>query len=52
MECDKVINEVDKVITKFSSISEYASKMFSDEIRFLGNLKEELNDSKLKYLLF
>ncbi|CAO1361547.1 unnamed protein product [Diamesa tonsa] len=45
MECDKVINEVDKVITKFSAISEHASKMISDEIRFLGKLKEELSDS-------
>ena len=47
MECDKVINEVDKVITKFSAISEHASKMISDEIRFLGKLKDELNNSKL-----
>lgn len=45
MECDKVINEVDKVITKFSAISEHASKVISNEIHFLGQLKDELNNS-------
>lgn len=52
MECDKVINEVDKVITKFSAISEHASKVISSEIHFLGQLKDELNNSELKYSLF
>lgn len=46
---DKVSSEVDKVINKFSAISEHASKVLSAEQSSLELLKATLLERKLQY---
>lgn len=43
---DKVSFEVDKVIMKFSAISDHSSKLISSEINSLELLKSSLLDRK------
>lgn len=44
---DKVSSEVEKVITKFTAISEHSSKLISNEISSLELLKATLLERKL-----
>lgn len=43
---DKVYAEVDKVITKFTGISEHATKLIQNEISSLEQLRSTLAESK------
>lgn len=48
---DKVSSEVDKVITKFSAISEHASKVLSAEQSSLEMLKATLLERNWRFQL-
>lgn len=43
---EKVSSEVEKVITKFTAISEHSSKLLSNEINSLEHLKSILLERK------
>lgn len=43
---DKVYAEIDKVITKFTAMSEHSSKLMKSEISSLELLKSSLAESK------
>lgn len=43
---DKVFAEVEKVITKFTGISEHATKLIQNEIASLDQLRTTLSESK------
>jgi hypothetical protein len=43
---EKVTSEVDKVITKFTAISEHSSKLIANEISSLELLKSSLAERK------
>lgn len=43
---DKVYAEIDKVITKFSAMSEHSSRLMKNEISSLELLKSSFADSK------
>lgn len=43
---DKVSSEVEKVITKFSAISDHSSKLIANEINSLELLKSSLLERK------
>lgn len=44
---DKVSSEIEKVITKFSAISDHSSKLIANEIESLMGLKSLLEERKL-----
>jgi hypothetical protein len=39
---DKVLAEIEKVITKFTAINEHSSKLIANEISTLNNIKNNI----------
>lgn len=50
--CCAVEREVDKVLSKFSTINEHADRVISDLIVYIENLKKELENGEYFITLF